>query len=101
MTTLGNGCAINGVSGSLPCPLPSLPIAWWIFGSPVTLATDLESNRLSELEASLHDIQSQLTQPSPNTSLINSSLATVKRILEGAATNVLASGWLKVLGGLV
>lgn len=66
-----------------------------------TLEPDLPAQRLIDLEACLQSVQEQLTQQSSDPSLIKSSLAAVKRILEGATANVVASGWLKVLEGLV
>jgi len=72
-----------------------------ILAHKAELQPDLPSDRLDELEASLNTIQSQLSRKTPDTSLLHTSLATVKRILEGATANVVASGWLKLLGTLV
>jgi len=72
-----------------------------ILARQADLKPGLPSDRLAGLETTVNDIQTQLSQPTPDSSLIKSSLATLKRILEGAAGNVVASGWLKELEGLV
>ncbi len=65
------------------------------------LQSTLSADRLAELEAVVHSLQSQLTQPRPDRSFIRAALATLKRILEGATSSVVASGWLKILERLL
>lgn len=65
------------------------------------LKPNLPFDRLTQLEAAVQSIQSQLAQPTPDNSLIKQSLGTLKTILEGATASVVGSGWLKVLEGLV
>ena len=60
----------------------------------------IEGDNKAELISEIRTLESQTDSPKPKTSIIRESLASVRRILEGAAGNLMASGLLKQISNL-
>ena len=61
----------------------------------------LTPEKLTELEAEVQTIQTQLAKQTPNHSIIKEAGKTIRNILEGAVGSTLASGWLPALQQLL
>lgn len=60
----------------------------------------LDKESKAELIAEIQTLESQSNSPKPKDSILRESLGSVRRILEGAASNLIASGLLSQIGGL-
>lgn len=60
----------------------------------------LEVDERDELESELKTIEAQVNSPKPKDSILRESLESVRRVLEGATGNLIASGLLNHLGRL-
>lgn len=60
----------------------------------------IEDTDKNELESEISTIESQAKSPNPKNSIIGESLASIRRILEGASGNLIASGLLNQIGVL-
>jgi hypothetical protein len=61
------------------------------------LRAGLDAERLIKIEGKLADLRAELAKPVPDQGLVRESLRSLRTVLEGAAGNVIASGWLQVL----
>ena len=64
------------------------------------LRASLDAQRITMLENEVTRLRTELAKPVPHPDVIGEGLRSLRTVLEGAAGNVLASGWLQVLQGL-
>ncbi len=60
----------------------------------------LEQEALAELHSEIHTLESQVASPKPKSAIIRESLLSARKILEGAAGNLIAAGLLHKIGNL-
>ncbi len=60
----------------------------------------LDDKGKKEVTSEIETLQAQIKSPNPKHSIIRESLASIRRILEGAAGNLVASGLLNQIGVL-
>lgn len=63
-------------------------------------AVGVDDNGKRELDSELSTLEAQIKSPKPKNSIIGESLGSVRRILEGASGNLVASGLLNQIGTL-
>jgi hypothetical protein len=64
------------------------------------LRASLDAQRMTVLEGEVTRLRAELATPAPRPDVISGGLRSLRTVLEGAAGNVVASGWLQVLQGL-
>jgi hypothetical protein len=64
------------------------------------LRAGLDAEKITVLENELARLRAELAAPAPRPDVVREGLRSLRTVLEGAAGNVLASGWLQVLQGL-
>jgi hypothetical protein len=65
------------------------------------LRGSLDVEKITILEGELATLRTELATSAPRHGIVSESLRSLRTVLEGAAGNVLASGWLQVLQGLI
>ncbi len=59
---------------------------------------NLSAQQKSEFDAKIQEIKNEIVSKNPNKSVISKGVDSIKRILEGVSSNVIASGLLTMLG---
>jgi len=63
-------------------------------------AVGVDDNGKQELDSEISTLEAQIKSPKPKSSIIGESLSSIRRILEGASGNLVASGLLNQMGAL-